>query len=79
MDFIVGIVSRNLATTSNSETAGICTFFEALGIRCRKATCDMTKVTYCIYSCDTCCMSREMMKMDGLDSAKCQKSKRRDT
>ena len=41
-------------------------------------TCDVTKVTYNMYSCDTCCMSREMMKMDGLDSAKWQKSKRRD-
>ena len=23
---------------------------------------DVTKVTYNMYSCDTCCMSREMMK-----------------
>ena len=38
----------------------------------------MTKVTYKIYSCDTCCKIREMMKIDGLDSAKCQKSRRRD-
>ena len=38
----------------------------------------MTKVTHYMYSCDTCCMSREMVKMDGLDSAKCQKSRRRD-
>ena len=38
----------------------------------------MTKVTYYMYSCDTCCMSRERMEMDGLDSVKCQKSKRRD-
>ena len=37
----------------------------------------MTKVTYYMYSCDTCCMSREMMEMDGLDGAKCQKSKKR--
>ena len=35
----------------------------------------MTKVTYNMYSYDICCMSREMMEMDGLDSAKCQKSK----
>ena len=35
----------------------------------------MIKVTYYIYSCDTCCMIREI---DGLDSAKCQKSRRRD-
>ena len=38
----------------------------------------MTKVTHYMYSCDTCCMSREMMEIDGLDSAKCQKSRRRD-
>ena len=38
----------------------------------------MTKVTYYMYSCDTCCKSREMMKMDGLDSVKCKKSRRRD-
>ena len=67
MDFTIGIVSQNLATTSNSETVGICTFFEALSIGCRKTTCDVTKVTYNIYSCDTCCMSRERMKMNGLD------------
>ena len=71
MDFIVGIVSRNLATTSNYETTGICMFFETPSIGCRKTTFDVTKVTYNMYSCDTCCMSREMMKMDGLDRAKC--------
>ena len=38
----------------------------------------MTKVTHYIYSCDTYCMSREIMEIDGLDSAKCQKSRRRD-
>ena len=53
-------------------------FFEAPSIGCRKTTCNVTKVTYNMYSCDTCCMSREMMEMDGLDSAKCQKSRRRD-
>ena len=37
----------------------------------------MKKVTHYMYSCDTCCMSREKMEMDGLD-AKCQKSRRRD-
>ena len=37
----------------------------------------MTKVTYYIYSCDTCCMSREG-EMDGLDCVKCQKSRKRD-
>ena len=39
----------------------------------------MTKVTYNMYSCDTCYKIREMMEMNGLDSAKCQKSRRRDT
>ena len=53
-------------------------FFETSSIGCRKATCEVTKVTYNMYSCDTCFMSREMMEMDGRDSAKCQKSKRRD-
>ena len=38
----------------------------------------MTKVTYYMYSCDTCCKIREMMEMDGLDRAKCQKSRRGD-
>ena len=61
--------------SSNSETVEICTFFEAPSIECRKTTCDVTKVTYNMYSCDTCCMSRQMMEMDDLDSAKCQKSK----
>ena len=38
----------------------------------------MTKVTYYMYPCDTCCMIREMMGMDDLDCAKCQKSLKRD-
>ena len=38
----------------------------------------MTRVTYYMYSCDTCCMSRERMEMDGRDNAKCQKIKKRD-
>ena len=37
----------------------------------------MTKVTYYMYSCDTCFNIREMMEMDGLDSAKCQKSRKK--
>ena len=53
-------------------------FFEAPSIGCRKSTCDVTKVTYNMYSCDTCFMSREMMENDGQDSVKCQKSKTRD-
>ena len=38
----------------------------------------MTNVTYYMYSCDTCCKIRAMIEMDGLDSAKCQKSRRRE-
>ena len=30
-------------------------------------TCDVTKVTYYMYSCDTGCMISEMMEMNGLD------------
>ena len=56
----------------------MCTFFKTSSIKCSKTTCDVTKVTYNMYSCDTSCMSREMMEMDGRDSAKCQKSKLRD-
>ena len=37
----------------------------------------MTKVTYYMYSCDTCCMSRESMEMDGRDSTKCQNQDKR--
>ena len=36
---------------------------------------EVKKVAYNMYLCDTCCMSREMMGSDGLDSAKWQKSK----
>ena len=39
---------------------------------------DVTKFTYNMYSYDTCFISREMMEMDGLDSAKWQKSRGRD-
>ena len=41
-------------------------------------TCDVTKVTYNMYTCYKCCMNREMMEMDDLDSAKWQKSRIRD-
>ena len=36
---------------------------------------DVTKFPYNMYTCYTCCMDREMMEMDGRDSAKCRKSK----
>ena len=52
--------------------------FRGTDIECRKTTCDVTKVTFNMYSCDTCYKIREMMEMDGLECAKCQKSKRRD-
>ena len=77
MDFIVGIVSRNLANTSNFvkfRDSRNLHFFEAPSIGCRETTCDVTKVTHNMYSCDTCCMSREMREMDDRDSVKCQKS-----
>ena len=49
-----------------------------LRVGCYKTTFVVTKVTYNMYLCDTCCMSREMMEMDGRDSVMCQKSRRRD-
>ena len=39
---------------------------------------NMTKVTYNKYSCSISGMSREMMKMDGRDSAKCQNLEKMD-
>ena len=39
----------------------------------------MTKVTYNMYLCDTCCMSREKIEMNDLDYAMCHKSRRKDT
>ena len=53
-------------------------FFEASSIGCRKTKCEVTKVTYNMYTCYTYCMGREMMEMDGRGSAKCQKSKSED-
>ena len=38
----------------------------------------MTKVTYNTYSCAISGMSREMMKMDGRDSAECQNWEQKD-
>ena len=43
-----------------------------------RETCDVTKVTHYMYSCDTCCKIREMMEMNGLDYAKCQNSEKMD-
>ena len=39
---------------------------------------DATKVTYNTYSCAISCMSRESIKMDGRDSAECQKWEKKD-
>ena len=47
-------------------------FFEASHFGCRKTIFDAKKVTYNTYSCSISCMSREMMKMDGRDSAEYQ-------
>ena len=47
-------------------------FYEASHFRCRKTIFDATKVTYNKYSCVISGMSREMMKMDGRDSAEYQ-------
>ena len=47
-------------------------FFEASRFGCRKTGFDATKVTYNMYSCAMAGMSREMMKMDGRDSAEYQ-------
>ena len=48
--------------SSNSETIGIYTFFEASRFGCCKMNFDATKVTYNKYSCAISGMSREMMK-----------------
>ena len=66
------ILLFGLDSSSNFETVGICTFFEAPSIGCGKTTCDVTKVTDNMYSCYTYCMSRERMEMDDRDRATCQ-------
>ena len=47
-------------------------FFEASLFGCRKTNFDAMKVTHSKYSCAISGMSREMMKMDGRDSAEYQ-------
>ena len=47
-------------------------FFEASRYGCRKTIFDATEVTYSMYSCTISGMSREMIKMDGRDSAEYQ-------
>ena len=58
--------------SSNSETIGIYTFFKASQFGCRKMIFVAMKVIYDTYSCAISGMSREMMKMEGRDSAECQ-------
>ena len=58
--------------SSNSKIVEIYTFFEASSTGYRETKCEVTKVTSNMY---TCCVSREVMEMDGRDGAKCQKSK----
>ena len=53
-------------------------FFEALRFGCRKTIFGAMKVTYNTYSCAISGMSREMMKMDGQDSAEYQILEKRD-
>ena len=47
-------------------------FYEASRFECRKTIFGATKVTYNMYSWAISGMNREMMKMDGRDSAECQ-------
>ena len=53
-------------------------FFEASRCGCRKSIFDTTKVTYNTYSRAISGMSREIMKMDGRDSAECQNWEKKD-
>ena len=53
-------------------------FFEASRFGCCKSIFDATKVTYNTYSRAISGMSREIMKMDGRDSAECQNWEKND-
>ena len=53
-------------------------FFEASRFGCYKTIFDATKVTYNKYSCAISGMSREMMKMEGRDSAEYQNWEKKD-
>ena len=57
---------------------GVGTFYEASRFRCCKTIFEATKVTYNKYSYAMSGMSREMLKMDGRDSAECQNWEIRD-
>ena len=56
----------------HTETVGVGTFFEASHFGGRKTIFDVKKITYIMYLCAISGMSREMMEMDGRDSAECQ-------
>ena len=47
------------------------------GVKRVRETCVVTKVTNYMYSSNTYCKSREMMEMNGQDSAKCRKVKKK--
>ena len=47
-------------------------FYEASRFGCSKTIFNAMKITYNTYSCAISGMSREMMKIDGQDSAECQ-------
>ena len=53
-------------------------FFETSRFGCRETIFDETKITYNMYSCTISGMSREIMKMDGRDSAECQNWEKKD-
>ena len=53
-------------------------FFEASRFGCRKTIFDSTKVTYNMYSCAISGLSREMMNLDGRDSAEYQNWEKKD-
>ena len=64
--------------SSNSKTVRVGTFFKASRCGYRKNIFDAMKVTYNMYSCAISGMSREMMKMDGRDSAEYQNWEKKD-
>ena len=59
-------------------TVGVDTFFEVSQFGCRKMIFVATKVIYDTYSCTMSGMSREMVEMDGRNSAECQNWEKRD-
>ena len=59
-------------------TVGVGTFFEASQFGCRKMIFGPTKVIYDTYSGTISGMSREMVEMNGRNSAECQNWENRD-